>query len=80
MKRSAGNSDPSAAAKGKRNAIFEGKTVKTTVYSGELLKAGNIVKGPSIIEEGTRTIMVPAKFRCKVDEVGAFYIDKGNDR
>lgn len=80
MKRRGGKGDPSAAMKGKRNAIFEGKAVKTPVYSGELLKAGNIVKGPSIIEEGTRTIMVPAKYRCKVDEVGAFYIDKGNRR
>ncbi|MCC6888901.1 MAG: hydantoinase/oxoprolinase family protein [Hyphomicrobiales bacterium] len=77
IKRKTGKSDPSAALKGRRNAIFAGKAVKTAIYDGDLLKGGNIITGPSIIEQGTRTIMVPDKFRCKVDDVGAFYVDKG---
>ena len=61
--------DPSAAVKGKRDVYFE--EVKgftpTEIYDRDLLKAGNVVTGPAIIEEMSSTIVVPPGHTAAVD-------------
>jgi N-methylhydantoinase A len=37
------------------------------VYDGTKLLAGNVIKGPAIIEEPTTTVVIPPAFRCEVD-------------
>jgi N-methylhydantoinase A len=61
--------DPLKARTGFRLALFEENTVKvnTPVYSGDKLKAGNVVKGPAIIEEDTTTIVVFPRWQVELD-------------
>jgi len=63
-----GKADPSAALKRTRAAWFQGKKVKTPVYNGELVRAGNKIPGPAIIEESTTTVVIPESYTCRVDQ------------
>lgn len=53
--------DPSAAVIGKRNVYFEEAKdyVETKIYDRDLIKSGNEIAGPAIIEEMSATIVVP---------------------
>ncbi|MEM3019564.1 MAG: hydantoinase/oxoprolinase family protein, partial [Candidatus Bathyarchaeia archaeon] len=64
------DSDPSKALKTEREVIFEEKEgyVKALVYDGDRLKPGNLINGPSVIEESTTTIVVPPGYRAKIDQ------------
>ncbi len=59
--------DASKALKNNRDVFFEGKTVSTPVYDGLLLKHGNMIFGPAIVEEPTTTIVVPPDFDLTCD-------------
>ncbi len=69
-----GGSDPAAALKGKRDAYFEEKKafVKTAVYDGDKLLAGNVLEGPCIVEERLTTLVIPPTFKMKVGEYGDY--------
>jgi N-methylhydantoinase A len=69
-----GTADASAALKGKRQAYFEEfKGFKATrVYDGARLLAGNILKGPCIVEEKMTTIVIPPGFKMRVDARGNY--------
>jgi len=60
------------ARKSTRRAFFADtkKQVSCDVYDRYLLAAGEIVKGPAIIEEPECTVVVPPGLRCKVDSYG----------
>ena len=62
--------NPSKALKPEREAYFEesGGFMKTLVYEGVKLKNGNEIQGPAIVEEEFTTIVVPPKFKVKIDE------------
>ena len=62
--------DSSAALKGQRAAFFEklGKQVKTDIYDYANLRAGNLVKGPAIIEEPETIVVVQPGHEASVDE------------
>ncbi len=62
-----GKANPSAALKRKRMAWFQGKRLKTPVYDGALVRAGNKISGPAIIEESTTTVVIPESYTCRVD-------------
>jgi N-methylhydantoinase A len=66
--------DPSGALKRKRAVYFrDGRGFEQTpCYAGELLKHGNVVAGPAIIEEAKTTLLVPANYRLTVDAYGNF--------
>ena len=57
------------AVVGRRKAIFaaDGKLVNTPVYDGSKLGAGATIKGPSIIEEVTTTIVIEPKWSARLD-------------
>ncbi len=61
--------DPSGALKRKRQAYFKqlGGFVETPCYDGELLKPGNVIKAPAIIEERKTTVVVPPGSAIVVD-------------
>lgn len=61
--------DPSGALKRKRQAYFKelGGFVETPCYDGELLKPGNVIKAPAIIEEKKTTVVVPPGSEIVVD-------------
>lgn len=60
------------ARKSKRRAVFADtkKPVSCDVYDRYLLAAGEIVRGPAIIEEPECTAVVPPGLQCKVDGYG----------
>ena len=63
----AGGEDASAAIKRSRTCWFDGREVETRVYDGALLRAGNRLQGPAIIEETTTTVVVPSTYELVVD-------------
>jgi len=67
-----GGPDAAGALKCKREAWFDGGYKEVNIYDGELLKAGNIVEGPCIIEERMTTVVIPSEFRMEVDEYGNY--------
>jgi N-methylhydantoinase A len=71
-----GTEDASGALKRKRECFFNGKFRETSIYDGAQLKAGNVLLGPSIIEEPTTTVVIPDGFNCGVDEYGNYLLRK----
>ncbi len=71
-----GAEDPSVSLKRKRACFFNGEQKETFIYEGAKLKAGNVLHGPSIIEEPTTTVVIPEEFYCKVDDYGNYIIRK----
>ena len=69
-----GTKNPSLALKGERDAYFEeGKGfVKTKIYDGDKLLAGNVLEGPCIIEERMTNVVIPPKFKMCVDAYGNY--------
>ena len=48
--------------------------VETPCYKGELLKYGNTITGPAIIEETKTTVVIPQNYRLEVDKFGNFFM------
>ncbi len=69
-----GGEDSSPALKGKRDVFFEeaGGFVKTPIYDGDRLLCGNILEGPCVVEERKTTVVIPPKFRMRIDEYGNY--------
>ena len=66
-----GDPDPSKALKGKRDACFAGKSrefVSTPVYDYSKVAAGNIIRGPGIIESPLNTVVIPPGSKGKIDQ------------
>ncbi len=71
---SRGTRYPSKALKGKRKAFFSEfkKFADVKVYEGDKLLAGNILKGPCIIEEKMTTVVIPPDMKINVDIHGNY--------
>ena len=69
-----GDKNPRAALKGERNAFFEESRgfVKTKIYDGDKLGYGNVLEGPCIVEERMTNVVIPPKFKVKVDQYGNY--------
>jgi N-methylhydantoinase A/oxoprolinase/acetone carboxylase beta subunit len=78
----AAGGDVSIARKGPRRAYFAELRgyVETEVVDGDKLGAGNVLEGPSIVEETAMSIVVPPNFRCVVDPYGNYLLTRmGHD-
>ena len=64
--------DPTGALKGKRPVYLPGrqKISDVTVYDGDLLRHGNRLDGPAIVESPVTTILVPDGFGLWMDALG----------
>ncbi len=60
--------DPSQARKGARDVYWGKGFVRTSIYERDLLKCGNCVKGPAIIESPDTTYVVPPNWSYTVDK------------
>jgi N-methylhydantoinase A len=58
----------SQSLKGKRKCYFNREWVDTPVYDWSLLKAGNEIAGPAILEEATTTTVLPPDWHVNIDE------------
>ncbi|GAB3397451.1 hydantoinase/oxoprolinase family protein [Amycolatopsis echigonensis] len=75
-----GGEDASAAVKGTREAVFwtdgsKPATFPTTVYDRALLKAGNVLTGPAIVEQFDSTTVIGPRQRATIDRVGHIIIE-----
>ena len=68
-KQPASSKDSSAALKRKRRVYFKelGGFVETPCYNADLLRHGNVIKGPAIVEETKTTVVVPHGAELTVD-------------
>lgn len=64
------HASPKIAFKGKRQAYWEqmGRFEATDIYDSRLLKPGNMVHGPAIIEAETTTYVLPPAWKLSVDK------------
>ena len=53
-----GTEDPERAREGERQVYFHGETVPTPIYHRPLLRPGDVVHGPAIIEQEDSTTVV----------------------
>lgn len=67
-------SDASPALVSQRNCFFDGRFVETSIYDGDKLLPGNIIKGPAVIELVTTTVVIPPEFTCTVNEFGDYLL------
>ncbi|MBI5653340.1 MAG: hydantoinase/oxoprolinase family protein [Chloroflexi bacterium] len=75
-KRKRGDASPRGALKGKRAVYYAGRGfINVAVYERDLLKPGNIVKGPCIIEEIISSTVVIPGATARVDVWGNVIIE-----
>jgi len=69
-----GSQNPRNAQKGERDAFFEeSKTfVKTRIYDGDKLLSDNVLEGPCIVEERMTNVVIPPRFKMKIDRFGNY--------
>jgi len=62
--------NPKAALKGKRSAYWESLDgfKETPVFDGDLLKPGNLIPGPAIVESKDTTIVIPPDRKLTIDK------------
>ena len=65
-------SDPSAARKAERPVYWPGAGDyrPTPIYTSDLLRPGNVVEGPAVVEGQYTTIVIPAPLRYSIDARG----------
>jgi N-methylhydantoinase A len=68
--------DPSASKKGERRVFLpaEGDFREVPVYDGHLLKAGNRISGPAIVEQKNTTLFAASAFDALVDSMGSLVV------
>jgi len=64
--------DPAAARKGERGVYWpgEGESRPTPIFAGELLRPGNLVRGPAVVESEYTTVVVPPAMQYRIDAHG----------
>jgi 5-oxoprolinase (ATP-hydrolysing) len=71
-----GDGDPSAARTGERDVVFEGGgRLPTPFYDRSLLRAGDRIEGPAIVEQYDSTTVVPPGLTAEIDRFGNILID-----
>ncbi len=68
--------DGSEAARSERPVCFEGSYVDTPVYWRPSLRAGEVVRGPAVIEEYGATVPLHPGFTATVDELGNLVVTR----
>jgi N-methylhydantoinase A len=62
------------ARKGTRNMYQKGRWLPASIWEMELLRPGNRIAGPAIIEHPATTLVVPDGRRVEVDEWNFFWL------
>jgi N-methylhydantoinase A len=71
-----GNARPSGAQTGTRACIWGREVTETPIFAADLLRAGDRVSGPAIIEAHATTIGVPPPFTAVVDRLGNYRLER----
>lgn len=70
-----GTGDVTAARSGERPVFFDG-WVDATIYRRDLLRSGDVVKGPAVVEEYGSTTPIAPGYLARVDDIGNLVITK----
>lgn len=67
---------PEIAFKSNRKVYFEeySKYVETRILNGEFLEPGNLIEGPTIIEEPDTTILISPNWNCEIDQFSNYIL------
>jgi acetone carboxylase, beta subunit len=68
--------DPSGARREERPAYWPGGWRATPRYDWQMLRPGNVVAGPAVIEAPTTTLVVPSARAARVDEYRTVWIEE----
>jgi N-methylhydantoinase A len=70
--------DPTKAKKGSRMVFFKeyNEYVKTPIYDGGKIQAGNVIRAPAIVEEETFTIVVFPEWQLKLEQNGVYVMSR----
>jgi N-methylhydantoinase A len=70
--------DPAQAKNRTRKALFKEyyEYVETPVYEGGKIQAGNIIRGPAIVEEESTTIVVFPEWQLKLEENDVYVMSR----
>jgi len=71
-----GETDPEHALVARRTVRFAAGSVKCPIYAREALRAGNVVRGPAIVEEAASTTVVGDGHDAAVDAWGNLVIER----
>ncbi len=71
-----GECDPDRALVEERSVVFEDGVEETPVYNRDSLGAGDVVKGPAIVEEYDSTTLVPSGWRLEVHDTGSLVLER----
>lgn len=70
----AGPTPPVESRQGKRPFYYEKEWVEAAIYKMELLKPGNEIKGPAVIESDATTYVIPPGFETFLDVNRLFHL------
>jgi len=73
-----GPEDPSRALIKTKPCYWTDRFLDTSAYNGALLKHGNILNGPAIVEEPVTTLVIPEGFQCRIDPYGNYKVTRRN--
>ncbi|MBI4244762.1 MAG: hydantoinase/oxoprolinase family protein [Planctomycetes bacterium] len=68
-----GSPSASTAVKEQRNVYF-GKWLCSDIYDRQLLKSGNLINGPAVIEENNSCTVIPPACSARIDRMGNIII------
>ncbi len=71
-----GEVDPDRALIEERSVVFEDGERETPVYDRGSLGAGDVVKGPAVVEEYDSTTLVPPGWRLEVHDTGCLVLER----
>jgi len=73
-----GGTDPGGALRGRRRAFVPEREEFTEipVYDGHLLRAGNRIDGPALIERITTTIFITSTYTARIDSLGSMVVER----
>ncbi len=65
---------PQEASKGEREVYWHGETINASIYEMEKLKAGNLLRGLSILESPSTTFVIPPGSSAYLDKHRIFHL------
>jgi N-methylhydantoinase A/oxoprolinase/acetone carboxylase beta subunit len=68
---------PESALKGRLDAFFGDRMVKSNIYELSELKPGNVINSPSIIEHVNTNYVIPPDRQVELDEYRTLWLKRG---
>jgi N-methylhydantoinase A/acetone carboxylase beta subunit len=69
-----GEKPDESAAKGKRDIYWEGRWYGASLWEWDMIRPGNRVKGPSVIESPVTTLLLPPNSEIYLDQYKIFHL------